>query len=115
LAWEEFIPSDLNEFNYLLDEFPFWEIKHTIVLYNNTLYEFYNEELASEIPVTIDNNSIIISSLEGGIVFLTITDDGKLENQAELYFNAISLDATKTFASRGSLRQILYVGMYSYS
>jgi len=105
LVWEEFIPSDLNEFNYL-NEFSFGDVKHTIVLYNNTLYEFYNEELASEIPVTVENNKIVISSPEGEIVFLTITDEGKLENQVGLYFDTVSLGTTKTFASRGPLRQI---------
>jgi|GEM_PF-1969430 len=105
LAWEEYIPYDLNESNYL-NEFSFGDIKHTIVLYNNTLYEFYNEELASEIPITIDNNVISVYSPEGEIVLLTIRDDGKLENQTGLYFNSISLDTTKTFAPLGILKRI---------
>jgi len=105
LAWEEFIPSDLNESNYL-DEFPFGDVKHTIVLYNNTLYEFYNEELVSEIPVTLENNNIVIFSPEGEIVFLTITDDGKLENQAGLYFNAVSLKTIDMFVTHVHLKRV---------
>jgi len=113
LAWEEYIPSDLNEFNYL-DEFSFGDVKHTIVLYDNTLYEFYNEVLASEIPVMVEDNKIIISSPEGEIILLTIRNDGRLENQEGIIFNIVSLETTKTFAS-WTIKENLYGSLYRYS
>lgn len=104
LAWEEYIPSNLDTINYLEEEFTSRDVKHTIVLFEDHLYEFYDEELASKIPVTVVDNEIEIKLPDNDIVTLTIQSNGSLSNQADLFFNSVSIDATENFS--GGVRRI---------
>ncbi len=104
LAWEEYIPANLDTINYLDEGFTSTDVKHTVVLFDDHLYEFYDEELASKIPVNVVGNEIEIGLPNNDLVTLTLQSNGSLSNQADLVFSPVSISTTENFS--GGVRRI---------
>ncbi len=103
LAWEEYIP-ELTEENYLNPDLPAGDIRHTLVVYNNELYEFYDEELIAKIPVTVSDNTINVALPNEEIMTLTIQENGSLTNNANIVFASVSIETTASL--KGPVRKL---------